>query len=392
MGNIYFNEFSPRRISQTIDWIILKQELLLLKKVYLKNNIITFESFKQKYMAVQTLSNYKNWKPVLHSVIKDKSLAEEIHEKGFAVRPFLNNSQLDEIRGFYEKEHQLQIKDGGMFYSLYSKDLEYRKRVHETINGILKNTLDEHFSGYKNIVNTFITKASGPQSEFYVHQDTTALDEFKYSPLSVWIPLQDITPDNGALGVIEKTHWFFSPYRGITIPSPFQKINNTLKEYLNPIYLKAGEAIIFDSRIVHNSLQNISGSDRLVALCGIFPKEAEFITCFKEPLPESKIEIIKQDDAYILENESFYYDCHTRPAKGELINKVENDFPEMDSVTFEKLCEINSIPKINALENIANTHCQFIAEPTGINFTQETATHKEKEPATVFQKLKNVFK
>jgi hypothetical protein len=342
-------------------------------------------------MPVKTLTTYKNWKPILHSVIKDGSLANIIHEKGYAVIPFLNQNQLTEIRNLYKQEHSLDIKNGGMFYSLYSKDLAYRKRIHEVIGAILKPILDENLVNYKNIVNTFITKASGPESEFYVHQDTTAMDEFNYSPLSIWIPLQDITSENGALGVIEKSHWFFSPYRGISFPSPFQKINSYIRAYLNPIYLKAGEAIVFDSRIVHHSMPNISGSDRLVALCGIFPIEAEFISCYKDPAPLSNIEIIKQDDSYILENENFYYNCHDRPVGGTIIGSVENDFPDMDIEKFEKLCELNSINKTNILKESTNIQCQFIAEPNGVNLNIEKNTNKT-EPISMWQKIKTVLK
>lgn len=340
--------------------------------------------------AIRITDSYKNWRPVFHQVIKDDALAQTIHEKGYAVIPFLNSDQLNAIRELYHTEHSLTMKEGGMFYSLYSRDLDYRKRVHDTIHAILNPTLQEHFKDYKNIVNTFITKASGPESEFYVHQDTTALDEFQYSPLSIWIPLQDITPENGALGVIEKTHHFFSPYRGISFASPFQKINAVLKDYLKPIYLKAGEAIVFDPRIVHHSMKNSSGSDRLVALCGIFPEQAEFITCYQEP-GGNTIERIRQDDSFILENESFFYDCHARPKTGNVVEKVQNDFPEMTADKFLALCELNAIEKVNAVNQLSATQCHFVAEPNGINLP-ETCDHKAAtESKTVWQKLKAVF-
>jgi Phytanoyl-CoA dioxygenase (PhyH) len=340
-------------------------------------------------MPVKTITNYKNWKPIFHSVMKDETLAQTIHEKGYVVVSLLSEKQITDLTKFYTQEHSLSIENGGMFYSLYSRDLAYRKRVHETIQSILKPILEKNFKDYKNIINTFITKAPGPDSEFYVHQDTTALDEFKHSPLSVWIPLQDITPENGALGVIEKSHWLFSPYRGISFQSPFQNINSTLRAYLKPIYLKAGEAIIFDSRIVHHSMPNTSGKDRLVALCGVFPEEAAFITCFKES-NSNDIELIKHDDSFILENESFFYDCHSRPKTGTIIKKVENDFPEMSLATFETLCELNQIPKLNVIEPKNRIHCEFIAEPNGINLTSHCETPLIEEKS-MWQKLKTVF-
>lgn len=341
-------------------------------------------------MSVKIFNTYYNWKPILNPVIKDKDLAKTIHEKGYAVVPFLSSSQLEEVHAFYKKEHHLKVENGGMFYSLYSKDLEYRKRIHHTLGNIFNPLLEARFVDYKNIVNTFITKLSGPESEFYTHQDTTALDEFKYSPLSIWIPLQDMTPENGALAVIEKSHWFFSPYRGVSFPFPYARINETLRHYLTPLYIKAGEAVIFDSRLIHNSMPNLSGTDRLVALCGVFPKSAEFLNCYKSKDPGSKIEVFKHDDKYILEHEGFYYDCHARPSSGEKIGEIEEDFPEMDAETFEKLCELNAISKTNLLGETNNIPCQMIAEPDGINLTHQSNPEKSKA-GKVWQKLKAAF-
>ncbi|MCC6371008.1 MAG: phytanoyl-CoA dioxygenase family protein [Bacteroidia bacterium] len=338
-------------------------------------------------LPVRTLNTYKNWKPVFHSVVKNQALAQTLHEKGYAVLPFLNTDQIKQLKQLYANEHNIKAEKGAMFYTLYSKDHAYRKRIHENIGEIIKPLFEEHFKDYKNVINIFINKISGQDSGFYTHQDTTALDEFTYSPLSIWIPLQDITPENGALGVIEKSHWFFSPYRGISFPFPFSKINDTVKDYLKPIYLKAGEALIFDPRIVHNSFTNTAGSDRIVALCGIFPKDAELITCFKEKVTGSKIELIKQEDSFLLKNESFFYDCHSRPKTGKTIAIVEEEFPDMDSASFEQLCELNGIEK--GFEQQATiSHCEFIAEPNGVN---SDITSESDKRSSFFQKLKSLI-
>jgi hypothetical protein len=338
-------------------------------------------------LSLNTLHTDKNWIPLSHTIFKDNSLNQRLHGTGYAVVPFLNNEQLKHLKELYAQEHNLKMDKGGMFYSLYSKDVEYRKRIHQKISEIVSPGFETYFKDYKNIVNIFITKASGKESEFYLHQDSTALDETKHSALSVWIPLQDITENNGALAVIEKSHTFFSPYRGITIKPPFHKIQSTLKEYLKPIYLKAGEAIFFDSRLIHNSLPNNSGCDRLVALCGIFPKEAKFITCYKAPIENSKIELIEQDDKFILENENFYYDCHSRPKHGHTIAQIEDDFPEMSAETFIELCDKNAIAKQKLVSKLSDTHCHFEAEPVN-----ETTKETEKTGAPNFlNKLKSIF-
>lgn len=325
-------------------------------------------------MPIQLTKRYKDWKPVKHSIFKDEELASTIHEIGHQTVPFLSDEALQRLRAIFEEEHDFDVQGGGMFYSLYSKDKAYRKRIHEQMEEVLTPFLNQHFKDYKNVINFFVVKLPGEKSEFLAHQDTTGLDEFSYSPLSLWIPLEDMKENNGALAVIEKTHWFFSPYRGVSIPFPFKKLADTVKKYIQPLYIKAGEALFFDNRIIHSSMPNSSDKARVAIVCGLFPKEAKFMNCYQKREPElGKIELFEHNDNYLLEYPHFFYNCTDRPVSGKLINEVDEFFPEMESNEFETLCELNNIPERNILNSVdMNTdNCQMIAEPDGVNRFEE---------------------
>ena len=319
-------------------------------------------------MTVTRLKDYLNWQPVKHTVFKDAQISEIIHNSGHITLNCLSKEQLSQLNEFFQEEHSFDVKEGGMFYSMYSRDKDYRKRVHETIGEILKPTLEKYFVDYKNIINAFVVKLPGEKSEFYVHQDTSALDEFQFSPLSLWIPLHDVSAENGALAIIEKTHWFFSPLRGVTIPFPFNRINETIKKYLKPVDLKAGELLCFDNRIIHNSLANTTDKARIAIVCGVFPKESEFQTCHRQT-PESEIEVYKHEEDYMLNYPHFFYNCHDRPVSGNVVKSYNQGFPDISAEEFEELCALNNIPIQNALSNseMTTTNCQMIAEPDGIN-------------------------
>lgn len=327
---------------------------------------------------VQVSHSFLGWKPVENRTIKDADLRHTIHEEGYAIVPLLSAEQITALREIYTREHSIDAATGGMFYSLYSSDFEYRLRIHQEIADILRPTLEAHFQDYKNIVNSFVVKASGKQSEFYVHQDTTALDEFKYSPLSLWIPLQEIDAENGAMTVIEKTHWFFSPHRGVSFAFPFQSIVSTVRKYLKPIYMQPGEVLVFDPRVIHNSMENKSGKDRIAIICGVFDKDAQFTTCYKEALADSPIELYRHEDDYTLRYPNFFYDCHVRPVSGEKFAEINELFPEMSSETFEALCAMNAIQPAHALGEASELACNMIAEPDGINKFRETRALAEK--------------
>lgn len=303
------------------------------------------------------------WKPVPQEIIKDDKLAQTINEVGFEVRKLLSSSQISDLSSVFEETHQIEQEDGGMFYSVYSQDLAYRKQIHDKIGAILKPTIEEHFKDYRVMLNSFVVKVAGEKSEFYLHQDTTGLDEWKHSPLNLWIPLEDVGVNEGCLGIVPKSHKFFTPYRSISFPAPFDGIANTVKKYLQPVEMLAGDALIFDNRVVHHSYKNNSGKTRVAVVCGLFPKDARLTTVFK-PAYElgGQIELIEHEDDFLLKHPNFLIDCQMRPNSGTSIGWKNDPYQAISEETFEALCKKNDVPIVS--ENIIPMgECNLISEP-----------------------------
>ena len=138
-------------------------------------------------------------------------------------------------------------------------------------------------------------------------------------------------------------------------------------------------SICFDNRIIHNSLANTSDQPRIAVICGIFPKEATFQTCYRAPEDHSPIETYLHDDNYMMDYPHFFYNCTDRPHFGEK-GKIESQlFPEMNAEEFEELCELNDIEivgQVNGAEP-TTTNCQLIAEPDGVNRFEEADAEVE---------------
>jgi len=287
----------------------------------------------------QPLPN-NGWQPVKREYVKDKTLAERIEDTGYAVAGTLDEATLAALEKHYQENHNFETPRGGMFYSLYSRDVQYRKTVHDEIGSILKPVYDSLFDDYRVVLNSYIVKVNGPESEFCLHQDSTGVDETKYSNLSVWIPLQDTNMENGCMCVVPHSHKMFSPYRGISFDGPFEKITDTLRRYLTPIELKKGEILLFDNRLVHNSVVNMSGNDRIVVMSGIYPTGAPLISCYKDPdVADSQIELIEQDDDYLITFPNFLHDCRCRPETGSSAGFVQWDTRQMGEKEFLSLCK-----------------------------------------------------
>ncbi len=328
------------------------------------------------------------WKPVSHSYIVDEQLRSKLDNDGYAVVKLLSDTDLANLKALYAETHKIANGEGGMFYSVYSHDLNYRKKVHDEIGLILQPYFDKLLSNYKVMLNSFVIKASGPKSEFYVHQDTTGLDEFKYSPLSFWVPLHNIDDTNGAMCVMPGSHKLFSPYRSISFAAPYDGIHKAVKKYLTPLYLQAGEAVIFDNRIIHNSLPNLSGSERVVAISGVFPKEAVLQTCWKKPEdPNSQIEIVEHSDDYLLTHPNFLVNCHVKPETGKTLKFVDDVFPNVDEESFDTICKANGIMPVNHIASTDMEACNMIQEPVAV----ETAVQAEEATTGIMTKLKSLF-
>lgn len=303
------------------------------------------------------------WKPVPQQIIRDTVLSETIDDIGFEVRSIISEDQIEDLKKIFGEFHEMNQEDGGMFYSVYSQNLDYRKRIHDQIGAVLKPTLNKHFKDFRVMINSFVVKVSGEKSEFYLHQDTTGLDEFQFSPLNLWIPLEDVNVQNGCLGAIPKSHKFFTPYRSISFPAPFDGINLTAKKYLQPVEMKKGDALIFDNRILHHSYKNLSGRTRVAVVCGLFPKDAELITCFK-PKYElgGEVELIAHEDDFLLRHPNFLIDCQSRPSTGRSLGWKNDPYHSISEGVFEALCNKNHVSRT---EDSARPmgECNLISEP-----------------------------
>ncbi len=322
------------------------------------------------------------WDKIHHSVVQNPDFRAQLAEFGFVTAGNVGVEKLAELRTVHRQNHDFDCKDGGMFYSVYSLDIAYRKRIYDELNNVLSPIYNQLFDNYKSVLNSFIVKVHGEQSEFTLHQDSTGLDEFQYSPLSVWIPLQDTNLNNGCLCVVPKSHRIKVPYRGISFAGPFQNIESTVRQFLMPIEMKAGEILLFDNRLLHYSPKNSAKENRVVVMSGIFPTEAKILSCYKdETIANSKIEIFEQKDDFLLTGENFYHDCTIRPKKGVLIEKVDPLNSNLNIEEFLELAKSLDIEQveISELQNL-NLQMNIISEPL------------EKEKKSLTQRLLMLFK
>lgn len=315
----------------------------------------------------QQLFRFLGWSqqkylPVKHSFFRAEEVAQQVYNQGFAVVDFLDENERQRLQELYQQNHKFDAATGGAFFGVFSKDIAYRQQINDGVNNILQTVFDKWFVGYKSAVNTVVVKVPGQSSFIPIHQDGAAIDESKYSSVNIWIPLQDVTPQNGALYVIPRSHHIFLPYRCASV-APLQKnIEAEMYPFFYPIYLKQGQALFFDSRMFHYSAPNLSAQDRVAVVCRIVPAEAKIVAYYKDKSAANEsVEMWECPPDYLITSDG--YNDNERPQGCKLIKRLKEDYPPLTLASFIARCEALGIVVNGNFEGPALGHRNFIQEP-----------------------------
>ena len=261
---------------------------------------------------------------------------EKLFEKeGYIVKDFLSEEDVSRLVDSYEKLHPDGVR--GFYCTTYNRDLEHRASVEEEILKITFPRIEAIFKDFRIFFGSFIVKNPGPESELNLHQDMSLVDESKYTGINIWCPLVSLDKQNGAIEVIPQSHRLFPTYRGASIPAIYDDIAPELKKYTKPMYLKAGQAIIFDQSIIHYSPANLSKNPRPVINVFISQKNASILICyFDKDQSSNKIEFFEQDENFLRNFQQFGDDIFSRPKIGKSIGFREYNFPKLTSESLKQ--------------------------------------------------------
>lgn len=218
------------------------------------------------------------------ALFKDKNLQSEINEKGYVTVPFINETELNELRAFYTEIHPNGApgKIDGIHMTTWCADFDYKMMVANRLNEIYSKPCQAIFENFRTLNNVFIVKDSG-ETPFKVHQDWNVVDEKENFAINVWIPLYDITKNEGGLWVVEGSHKIDRHVRGSAYLFPnYAPFNDELEKAAKSVSLKAGEAIVFYVNIIHGSPSNYGEKERIATCFSVIPKEAPLNIYFQK--------------------------------------------------------------------------------------------------------------
>lgn len=267
-------------------------------------------------------------------VFKDASLQEQFEKDGYVIVDFYNEQEIQEATDLYYRIHPKDEK--GFYPATYSFDKRFRDEMDKGLKEIGSRSINNYLTDIKVVCASYIVKNSGPDSGMSIHQDMSLVDESKYTGINIWVPLIDLSVTNGTLFILPGSHRIFPTYRGSSIREFFSDVMDEMIDYLHPVFVKAGQAVIFDQSIIHYSPPNYSDEIRIVTNTYFCHKDTEFRTYFWDNTTEEKfVEGFVQDDNFMLDYEQFGANLTKRPTIGKSLGLIPYNFPRIDKAFLE---------------------------------------------------------
>jgi ectoine hydroxylase-related dioxygenase (phytanoyl-CoA dioxygenase family) len=259
-------------------------------------------------------------KPVKYNFVISDAVANAIEEKGYYVADFVTGKQLDDLLNLYKHFHQVEHNNNGeTFFSVFSNNPVYRKQVHNDIEKVLTGALAQWFTNYRTIVNNFVIKPPGNAGKVDVHQDLPIVDELKFSSLNIWVPLPPFSAGSGMLNVVPRSHLLFYPYRTALDEPMHKNITEEIAQHFTEIEVKEGQAVIFDSRMLHFTPPNLTNTDRIVVLLRVSSYNAKSTFCSR--VDNENVAVWECDDDFWLTHSVL--NVQALPTTGKVIKTVK---------------------------------------------------------------------
>lgn len=229
-------------------------------------------------------------------ILADDNLDETLEKKGFVIVPFLSEKEISGLSSFYYDHHSKVLE--GMYATAHSTDLELRLKMNDFIRGIFEPVISRYFVNCNPLGGSYIAKGKGELGMLRPHQDWNIVDETHFRSFNIWVPLVDLNESNGALYLMPGSHKWVRTYRSANIPFAYPEKEEELWQTMTGLRMKAGEALIYDHRLIHASSANSTDEIRLTCVYGIIPEGAEMY--YYHQKDASTIEVYRSNPEFFL--------------------------------------------------------------------------------------------
>lgn len=252
---------------------------------------------------------------------KNSLLQEQFDEVGFVKVPLLSIEEISLLKQYITDNTPIveMSNQFGFFQGIFIKDKAVKLDLNQYIKTILRPRLYEIIDDFKVIIYTALAKSSDEKSQLPLHQDASFVDEDIDYSMSLWIPLSDSNLENGAIHFLNGSHKTFPTIRCATVIHDYGD-SEEIKNRTQCLEVKAGEALLFNSRLLHYTPNNTSGEIRIAVMSCLVRSDAAILQWYKKD--ETTLEVYKMKDDFFLDIGDFMQEKDLKP-NGEKIGEVD---------------------------------------------------------------------
>jgi hypothetical protein len=216
-------------------------------------------------------------------ILVDPARQEELYRNGYTAVRLLSAdeaasllAQLTATRLDGDFENRNGGPNSSYHASVLDPDLHYKRQVNDIVRDAFGPPLAKILDGYRVATSGFLAKPAGGGA-VGLHRDWTMTASVDDICLNIWCPLVDVDDTNGTLRLLAGSHRLVPNIEAPYVPFCFQPYAVELLQRATPVPLKAGEALIFDTSILHGSRVNMSERLRPVAVSLWVPQDATLV-------------------------------------------------------------------------------------------------------------------
>lgn len=259
-------------------------------------------------------------------IFKDDEHQTLFDKQGFIVLPFLTDDEVKNLDAFFDELHP-ELHQQGFFSGSYSADFDYKKKASDGIVDVFAKHYEKLFVDYAPFGAAFLCKMPGKNSSLAAHQDWTIVNEEEAVALNCWVPLCDITMENGPIMILPGTQYANSKaLRAPTVPFFFSGNEDIIHSQLEPMIVKAGTVVILNQSVIHFSPDNTTGAIRKAITAGVKSAGAQMVFHYKVP-DKNELEIFEEDDDFLISFDNFFEDIFQRPKNGKSVGFKPYELP-----------------------------------------------------------------
>ncbi len=265
-----------------------------------ENNKITSTDLIEAYHQHFPTTQAKQLKQ-LH-ITQHETLENEINKNGFVVLDVMDEALVALFKNEYSFRFSAIDRTPGRFTTLQDADTITKKEVHQFIVNNIQDALGKYFKDYIIPVSQFYTKKAFTAGDIDLHADSTLLLNHQLEPhYAIWIPLVDVDEQNGCMTVIPKSHLNQQMFYGGSFVGRQQEHREWLRQFEIPVPLKAGQALVFDNNLLHNSTANTTSSDRISFTFRMTHFASEYYSFINQEATSKTISLFLETHGYYMD-------------------------------------------------------------------------------------------